>query len=75
MTLAESLVEKVKQLSTAEQIEVEHFIETIRRKRSEQKPAGSPEGLLADPPFDLSLEDFKQARREMWRKEPRDFPE
>lgn len=75
MTLAESLFEKVKQLSTAEQAEVADFIEVIRRKRSEHKPEGSPEGLLADPPFDLTFEDFKQARREMWRKEPREFPE
>jgi hypothetical protein len=74
MTVAETLMQKVNELPMSRQLEVLNFVEFLQQKQERTGPLRDPEGLLADPPFDLSLEDFTKARREGWRNFPREFP-
>jgi hypothetical protein len=76
MTLTESLVERVKWLPADQQLKVLNFVDSIQSgKETAATPRRSPEGILAGMVPDLTLDDFKEARREMWRGVPRDFPE
>ncbi len=75
MTLAETLTQKVSQLPLNRQLEVLNFVEVLGRKQGQAGPRRDPEGLLADQPSDLSLEDFASARREAWGSFPREIPQ
>jgi hypothetical protein len=75
MTVIESVTTKLSELPLTRQLEVLDFVEFLA-KRSVQRgeiPRRNPEGLLADQPSNLTLEDFKQARREMSAGFPRDL--
>ena len=74
MTLAETLTQKVSQLPLSRQLEVLSFVESLEQKQRHPGPRHDPEGLLADQPSNLDLEDFANARREAWGNFPREMP-
>jgi hypothetical protein len=74
MTLPESLAQKLGHLPLDKQLEVLDFVEFLENKRDRSSPRRDPEGLLADSPSDLSLDDFAAARQEMSRNFPRGLP-
>jgi hypothetical protein len=73
MTVREQVVLKIGQLPLDRQLEVLKFIESLEPKPD--GPRRDPRGIFAGESFDLSLEDFKEARREMWKNFPREFPQ
>jgi len=75
MTLSETLTQKLQQLPLGRQLEVLSFVELLERKQERVIARRDPEGLLADQPSGLSLEDFAQARREAWGNFPRELPQ
>ncbi len=75
MTLTEKLIEKVAHLPPERQMEILDFAEFIANKAANDVPLHDPEGMLADIPSNLTLEEFKAARREAWKNAPREFPE
>jgi hypothetical protein len=75
MTITETLTRKLSQLPLTRQLEVLNFVEFLERKQGQVGPRHDPEGLLADQPSNLSLEDLKEARKEAWSNFPREMPE
>lgn len=73
MTVAEILSQKLNQLPLNRQLEVLSFVESLEQNQQDLTPRHDPEGLLAYPSFDLSLEDFAKARREAWGNFPREM--
>jgi len=75
-TLEEALLETVRELPPEKQQEI---LDRARELRAQitgpKKPRRSAAGLWADLKIDLSEEDIKEARREMWKNFPRDFPD
>ncbi len=75
MTL-EQLVQKIQALSPEARQKVEALVEELAQQEASKPPRQDFYGCLRDLNLpDLSLEDFKQARREMWANFPREFPE
>lgn len=75
MSIAEMVAKKVGDLPPSQQMEVLDFVDFLARKETSQVPRHDPKGILSAEPFDLTLEDFRQARKEMWKNFPREFPE
>ena len=75
MTLAETLSHKLNQLPLSRQLEVLDFVEFLGQRNAVPGPRHDPEGMLADGAPDLSIEDMDQARREAWKRFPREIPE
>lgn len=74
MTTTAQLIEKIQRLPPERQEELLEFVEKLEQEQK-QPPLVDSYGDLRDLGLpDLSLEDFQQARREMWRNFPRDFP-
>lgn len=65
MTLPDALLEKLGRLPLDKQLEVLDFVEFLAKKHECGSPRRDPEGLLADCPSNLSLDDFAAARQEM----------
>lgn len=74
MTVTEALARKAGELPLDRQLEVLDFVEFLAQKQGPNRPRRDPEGLLADHPSQLSLEDFAEARREAWQSFPRETP-
>ncbi len=72
MTSEEVLLEKFKVLSPDLKREVEHFVEFLQTKVQKKTPRVSLEGIWAEMDVNLSEEDFREARREMWQNFPRE---
>lgn len=75
MTIAETLTQRVSQLPLARQLEVLNFVEFLEQKQGQIGLRHDPEGLLADQPSNLSIEDSAQARKEAWSNFPRETPQ
>jgi hypothetical protein len=74
MTL-EQLVQKIQKLSPEARQKVEALVEELAQQEAKKPPLVDSYGCLRDLNLpDLSLEDFQQARREMWANFPREFP-
>ncbi|MCA9428197.1 MAG: hypothetical protein KC964_26140 [Candidatus Omnitrophica bacterium] len=73
MTVEEKIVQCVRELPPEDQEKVREFAEGLQRQKAERPPLRSLEGLWAKYDFDLTDEDIKEARREMWGNFPRDF--
>jgi hypothetical protein len=73
--LEETVLEKLRTLPAPQQQEVLDFVEFLQQKNVPEKkpPLRSPKGLLEHLNIDISEEDFKEARREMWANFPRDI--
>jgi Protein of unknown function (DUF2281) len=78
MTIAEAVIEKLRDLPPDKQQEVLDFVEflAVPRKadQSDSKPRRrNPLGLFADLKISLSEEDIAEVRREMWKNFPREI--
>ena len=67
---------KVKSLQVVERAQLQALVEELAQQEAKKPPRQDFYGSLRDLNLpDLSLEDFLQARREMWANFPREFPE
>ena len=75
MTLLESVTEKISRLPANRQIEVLDFVDFLASRTAvgSQAPRRDPRGVLEGQLPELTLEDFKAARREMSAGFPREF--
>jgi hypothetical protein len=73
MTIEEMVLEKLRELPAEKQKEVLEFVDSLRSDGVTKKPLRSLEGLLEDLNLDITEEDIRQARREMWGNFPRDI--
>lgn len=73
MTLKESLIQKFEQLPANQQLEVLKYVQGLEQKQEAIGPRHDPRGILSDQLPDLTLEDFKQLRKEAWAGFPRDI--
>lgn len=73
MTIAEQVLEKLRELPLEKQKEVLDFVDFLKEKNGKQKPLRSLRGLWADLNFHVTEEDIAEARREMWGNFPRDI--
>jgi hypothetical protein len=74
MTIAEAVARSVESLPPDKQREVLDFVDFVknRRETSAPRPLKSIRGLWKNMGFQISEEDLRQARREMWAGFPRD---
>lgn len=70
MNLEQSLLEKARQLPIDKQLELLNFAEFLAQKSVRERSSRSIKGLWSDLDIDMSEEDLKEARQEMWG----DFP-
>ncbi len=71
MTLEEVLLQKIKVLPPDLKREAIHFVEFLQSKIQKNTPRISLEGIWADMDVNLTEEDIKEARKEMWQNFPR----
>lgn len=67
MTTEEILVEKIKVLPVNRQQELLDFAEFLEQKETEKKPRVSLKGIWTDTDVNITNEDIREARNEMWR--------
>jgi hypothetical protein len=72
MNLEQSLLEKTRQLPVDKQLELLDFAEFLAQKSVRERPLKSIKGLCADLKVDITEEDIKEARQEMWGNFPRE---
>lgn len=72
MNIEMTLLEKFRQLPIEKQQEVLDFTEFIQQKLAPKRPLKSIKGLWADLKVDITEEDIKEARQEMWGNFPRE---
>lgn len=73
MTVEEKILDCVRDLPPEDQEKVREFAEGLRARGPRRAPAKSLEGLWAKYDLRITDEDIEEARREMWRKFPRDL--
>jgi EAL domain-containing protein (putative c-di-GMP-specific phosphodiesterase class I) len=73
MTVAEQVLEKLRDLPPEKQKEVLDFVESLKGKDGKKEPLRSLRGLWKDLNIQITEEDIAEARREMWGKFPRDI--
>jgi hypothetical protein len=66
MTVEETVLENVKKLSAERKQEVLDFAEFLLQKDSPKKPRRSLKGALAHLSIQITDEDIRESRREMW---------
>ena len=66
MTIKQSLLTKLEQLPVDKQQELLNFAEFLAQKSSSKHPLKTIRGLCADLKVDITEEDIKQVRKEMW---------
>ncbi|MBX3290481.1 MAG: DUF2281 domain-containing protein [Acidobacteria bacterium] len=67
MTVTEKVFEKFKALPADRQQELLDFAEFLEKKDAPKTPRSSLRGIWADDPSNLTEEDLREARNEMWR--------
>lgn len=72
MTNTEMLIHKFFRLPEHHQQKILIFIDTLAEPQVSVKAPIDPYGMCADFCTDLSFEEFKQNRREMWSGQPRE---
>ncbi len=77
MSREEALLEAIREVAPDKAQEILDRAGQIEAKPLERprKPLPDLYGICADLPLDLSEEDFRALRKEMWKNFPRDFPE
>ena len=74
MSVAESVVEKLRSLTPEQQREVAELVDALAAKTNPAKTRRrSLMGLFSDLNVHITEEDIAEARREMWGNFPRDF--
>ena len=66
MTIKECLLTQLEQLPLDQQQELLNFAEFLAQKSSSKRPLKTIRGLCADLKVDITEEEIKQARKEMW---------
>ena len=67
MSIQETIDRKIRKLARGQQRRVLDYVESLERERGQANPRRtSAHGVLRDRIPDLTLEDWMQARREMW---------
>jgi hypothetical protein len=75
MTVMDQVIQKLGKLPAEQQREVLDYVDSLQRRQMEPSPETSshdPEGLLVDQPSQLDLQQFAEARRELWQRFPRE---
>lgn len=72
MTIAEQVLEKLRDLPAEKQKQVLEFVDSLKHPTASAGPLRSALGLWADLNFHVTEEDVAEARREMWGNFPRD---
>ena len=72
MNLEKSLLEKVRQLPIDKQLELLDFADFLYYKSFLQRPLRNIKGLCADLQVDITEEELKELRQEMWGNFPRE---
>lgn len=72
MNLEKSLLERVRQLPIDKQLELLDFADFLYYKSVPQSPLKSIKGLCADLQVDITEQDIKELRQEMWGNFPRE---
>ena len=72
MSTADTALEKLRALPPDRQQEVIDFIDFLAQKVDRKRSYPSLRGLWADLGFDVTEEDIRQARQEMWGNFPRE---
>lgn len=67
MTVTEVVIEKIKALPKDRQQKVLDYVEELEAHEMHRKPLRSLYGIWADMDVNLTEEDLRQARNEMWR--------
>ena len=76
MSREEALLEAIREVAPDKAREILDRAEQIEGVRNgTRRPKPNLHGVWADLDIDLSEEDIKEVRREMWKNFPRDFPE
>ncbi len=73
MTLEESVLKNLRELSPDQRQAVLDFTQFLRTKSSAHRPGQSLKGLWADLNMDISEEDISTARQDMWNSFPREI--
>jgi hypothetical protein len=75
MTIAEAVAKSVESLPPEKQEEVLDFVEFVRSRPGPHRGGAlkSIRGIWKDSGIQISDEDLRQARREMWRNFPREM--
>lgn len=73
MTIAEQVLDKLRDLPLEKQKEVLEYVDSLATDASAAKPRRSLLGLWADLNVHITEEDIAEARREMWGNFPRDI--
>ena len=74
MSIVEAITQKVQNLPVDRQREVLDFVEILGRTPNTSTTRHDPEGMLASQLSGLTMDEVKNARREMWASFPREFP-
>jgi hypothetical protein len=72
MTIEQSLLEAVRELSPEKQQELLEHAGRLRSGTAQKKPFKSVKGLWAGMEISISSEEFDELRREMWKDFPRE---
>jgi hypothetical protein len=72
MTIEQTVIQKLRGLSTDKQRAVLEFVQFLEHKPVVPAPRRRLKGLWADLKIDLSETDLAAARKEMWKNFPRD---
>jgi hypothetical protein len=76
MSREEAILEAIREIAPDKEKDILDRAEQITTQpQGRKKPLPSLDGIWADLKIDLSEEDLREARREMWKNFPRDFPE
>lgn len=72
MATTDGMIEQYEKLPPDKQLEVIDFIEFLAARARKKQPYPSLRGLWADLGFDITEDDIREARQEMWGNFPRE---
>jgi hypothetical protein len=72
MSVAESVIEKMRSLTPDQQREVLELVDALAKTHTTKTPRRSLLGLCADLGIEITEEDIEEARKEMWGNFPRE---
>lgn len=75
MSREDALLEAIRELAPDKEKAIRARADQIAVVGVDKKPKPSLRGIWADLQLDVSEQEIKEARREMWKNFPRDFPE
>ena len=73
MNIEQNVIEKLRQLPVEKQQELLDFAEFLAQKNAIQPKLKTIKGLCADLKIDITEEDIREARQEMWGNFPREI--